>query len=85
MFRSSTRRSSGVAHRAHVPLWDLSRALAGPEVINAGLHPDGIHLGYYRLDPDDLTAPALRYGANLRNLQALEILDVLRRRVLTAR
>jgi GDSL-like lipase/acylhydrolase family protein len=74
-----------VAHEAGVPLWDLWSSLMAPGVMNNGLTPDGVHLGYYRLDPYDLTAPALRYGANLRNLQALEILDRFRRRILTGR
>jgi len=63
------------ATRNRIPLWDFGGALAAPDMVNQGLGSDQIHLGVYRRDPGDLEPAALRYGANLRNLQALQILQ----------
>lgn len=72
-----------VAREDRLPLWDLWRALRQPGMINQGLRADGTHLSASPGGAADLRRPALRYGMNLRNLQALEILDLLRRRVLS--
>ncbi len=75
-----------VASERKVPLIDLHAALSRPEMVDGGLAADGLHLGVYGGEgqPDVmrgsamLTIPALRYGANRRNLiwlQALQRLD----------
>lgn len=72
----------GLAKDYEIPLWNFWRTLDG-STVNRGLTAWGVHLSSYRNDPSDLTAQAIRYGMNARNLQALEVLDVLRRRVLS--
>ena len=70
-----------------MPLINLHRALADPGMVTDGLAADGLHLGTYGGDsqPDImrgsamLTIPALRYGANRRNLIWLQALDRLDR------
>lgn len=72
-----------VAAAKGVPLIDLHAALKAPGIIDDGLGPDGLHLGIYggENQPDVmrgsamLTIPALRYGANRRNLIWLQVLD----------
>ena len=72
-----------VAEEKEVPLIDLHAALTAPGMVDRGLGPDGLHLGIYGGEdqPDVmrgsamLTIPALRYGANRRNLIWLQVLD----------
>lgn len=75
-----------VATDRQVPLINLHAALISPGMVDQGLASDGLHLGVYggEAQPDImrgsamLTIPALRYGANRRNLiwlQALALLD----------
>lgn len=75
-----------VATEKQVPLIDLHRALTAEGMVNQGLAGDGLHLGAYGGDaqPDImrgsamLTIPALKHGANRRNLiwlQTLQRLD----------
>jgi hypothetical protein len=75
-----------VAEEKQVPLINLHSALAANGMVDNGLATDGLHLGTYGGDaqPDImrgsamLTLPALKYGANRRNLiwlQALKKLD----------
>jgi hypothetical protein len=75
-----------LAGQMEVPLIDLHSALDQPQMIDRGLASDGLHLGVYGGEdaPDVmrgsamLTIPALRYGANRRNLiwlQTLKRLD----------
>lgn len=76
-----------VASGKGVPLIDLHSALAAEGMVNQGLAPDGLHLGVYggESQPDMLrgsamlTGPALRYGANRRNLIWLQVLKRLDR------
>jgi len=73
----------GVAAKEQVPLINLHAALAAPGMVDDGLAGDGLHLGTYGGDsqPDImrgsamLTSPALKYGANRRNLIWLQTLD----------
>lgn len=72
-----------VAGDRQVPLINLHTALAGSGMVDRGLAPDGLHLGVYGGEdqPDVmrgsamLTIPALRYGANRRNLIWLQTLN----------
>lgn len=75
-----------VAAEEQVPLIDLHRALSADGMVDEGLASDGLHLGVYggEAQPDImrgsamLTIPALKYGANRRNLiwlQTLQRLD----------
>lgn len=65
-----------VAGEKRVPLINLHAALAEAGMVDQGLASDGLHLGAYGGDsqPDImrgsavLTSPALKYGANRRNL-----------------
>ena len=62
-----------VAAEAGVPLWNYWRTLQGPEMVAAGMAPDGIHpnaMGFGGV----LTPSGLRYGFNQRNLTALQVL-----------
>ncbi len=69
-----------VASEQQVPVWHYWLALQTPEAVNAGLHRDGIHLNTYRANhPGSFAPEALRYGYNIRNLTALQVLDKLRR------
>ncbi len=78
-----------VAREARLPLFDLWLALnRRSNMIDGGLLPDGVHLnvlgGWGVLPWAGLSMflgpEGLRYGANLRNLLTLELLDRLRRR-----
>ena len=70
-----------VARANDIPLWNLWLALQN--VPNQGISPDGVHLN---APPDGLNATFdtghLAYGYPIRNLTALQVLDVLRRQVL---
>ena len=74
-----------VARSEEVPLIDLYRGLTAPGMLDDGLGPDGLHLGVYGGEdqPDImrgsamLTLPALKYGANRRNLIWLQVLEKL--------
>ena len=74
-----------VAADRKVPLIDLHRALSAEGMVADGLAGDGLHLGTYGGDaqPDImrgsamLTIPALKYGANRRNLIWLQVLEKL--------
>lgn len=76
-----------VADRKGVPLIDLHAALDAPGMVSRGLATDGLHLGVYggESQPDImrgsamLTIPALKYGANRRNLIWLQVLEKLDR------
>lgn len=76
-----------VAAKRSVPLINLHSALDQSGMVNRGLASDGLHLGIYggESQPDVmrgsamLTIPALRYGANRRNLIWLQVLDRLDR------
>lgn len=69
-----------VAAEQQVPVWNYWLALQTPDVVNAGMHRDGIHLNSFRANQPGHFAPeALRYGNNVRNLTALQVLDKLRR------
>lgn len=76
-----------VATDRNVPLINLHAALTAPGVVDQGLAADGLHLGVYGGEgqPDImrgsamLTIPALKYGANRRNLIWLQVLDRLDR------
>jgi len=81
-------RIARVARARHLPLLNLWRALTRRETVDQGLFPDGIHLnvfggwgiGYWAGQSMDLSAEGLKYGANLRNLLTLQLLDRLRQR-----
>ncbi len=69
-----------VAAEQQVPVWNYWLALQTPDIVNAGMYRDGIHLNTYRANhPADFTPAALSYGNNVRNLTALQALDKLRR------
>ena len=75
-----------VARSTHLPLLNLWRALTRRQMVDQGLFPDGVHLnvlggwgyGYWAGQSMDLSASGVRYGANLRNLLTLQLLDRLR-------
>ena len=69
-----------VAAATLVPLWNYHRALLdlGPTA-NYGVSSDGIHPSIYnRGDGANFSAAALRYGYNVRNLTALQVLATLK-------
>jgi hypothetical protein len=73
---------TGLAAAERVPLWNYRRALAAPGVLADGVSEDGIHPSIYAGDRAAmLTGPGLRYGYNVRNLTALEVLAALRHAV----
>lgn len=71
-----------IAQSAGVPLWDFSNALAG--LPNQGIGGDNIHpsfnTGFDRTA--DFTESELRYGYNMRNLTALQVLEAIWRSVI---
>jgi uncharacterized protein YgiM (DUF1202 family) len=71
----------GVARAHDIPLWNFWLALQN--LPNNGILPDGVHLN---APPDKQSVTFdeshLRYGYPMRNLTALQVLDVLRRQVL---
>jgi hypothetical protein len=76
-----------VAAAQQVPLWNYWLALQAPGLPNHGLSADGIHPSIYgcpACDPTSLTPAGLRYGYNLRNWTALQVLATLQRAVLDA-
>jgi hypothetical protein len=69
-----------VGAEQQVPVWNYWLALQTPDIVNAGLYRDGIHLNSFRgTHPGNFSPEALRYGYNVRNLTALQVLDKLRR------
>ncbi len=76
-----------VATDRQVPLINLHAALTAPGMVDQGLAADGLHLGVYGGEGQAdimrgsamLTIPALKYGANRRNLIWLQVLDRLDR------
>ncbi|MEA2304543.1 MAG: hypothetical protein QOH43_1823 [Solirubrobacteraceae bacterium] len=68
----------------HLPLWDLWRGLAQPGMVNEGELSDHVHLSSSPRGAFDFGPDSVRYGTNLRNLQALQILAAIRRRVAVA-
>jgi hypothetical protein len=76
-----------VAAEQQVPLWNYWLALQAPGLPNHGIGEDGIHPSIYgcpACDPTNLTPAGLRYGYNLRNLTALQVLAKLKRVVIDA-
>ena len=76
-----------VAAEQQVPLWNYWLALQAPGLPNHGIGEDGIHPSIYgcpACDPTNLTPVGLRYGYNLRNLAALQVLAKLQRVVIDA-
>lgn len=74
-----------VAEENGIPVWNYWLALQAPGMVNGGMDQDGIHPNVYKCPPceaDDFTAEGLRYGYNVRNLTAIQVLDKLRRVVL---
>ncbi|MCC7020813.1 MAG: SGNH/GDSL hydrolase family protein [Ardenticatenales bacterium] len=68
-----------VAQGSQVPLINLWRALWSPDVVNAGMAGDGIHLNTFGGGPSNFTPAGLRYGVNQRNLITLQALARLKR------
>jgi hypothetical protein len=62
-----------VGGQFRVPVWNLNRGLA--ELPNAGLDRGGVHLSASPNGGGSFAAADLAFGQNLRNLQALEVLD----------
>ena len=61
-----------------IPLWDYWGALQ--PLPAQGMSYDGIHPSWAK--PGDLSEPQLRYGMNMRNLTALQVLDTIWRDVI---
>jgi len=77
-----------VAQAQQVPLWNYWLALQDPNLVNHGIGDDGVHSNY-SLDGTGgdygaaiFTSEGLRYGFNLRNLTAIQVLDKLKRVVI---
>jgi len=69
-----------VAKKYHIPLWNYWLALQSPSMIHFGISNDSAHPSVYRGNQSaDFSRAGLRYGYNQRNLQALQILDSIRR------
>ena len=69
-----------VANKYHVPLWNYWLALQSPNMIHFGISSDNIHPNIYLGNQSaDFRSEGLRYGYNQRNLNALQILDSIRR------
>ena len=69
-----------VAKKQHIPLWNYWLALQSPSMIHFGISDDNVHPSVYRGNQSaDFSREGLRYGYNQRNLQALQILDSIRR------
>ena len=68
-----------VAQGSQVPLINLWRALWSPDVVNAGMAGDGIHLNTFGGGPSNFTPAGLRFGVNQRNLITLQALARLKR------
>jgi hypothetical protein len=73
-----------IAADQHLPLWDLWRGLAQPGVVNEGESRPHVHLNVSPRGAFDFGPDSLRYGTNLRNLQALQTLAAIRTRVAAA-
>jgi hypothetical protein len=64
-----------VAQAQQIPLWNYWLALQGPEMINQGISEDGVHPNIFNSSEGaNFTAEALRYGYNVRNLTAIQVL-----------
>jgi len=77
-----------VAQVQRVPLWNYWLALQDLTLVNHGIGADGVHPNY-SLDGAGgdygaaiFTPEGLRYGFNLRNLTAIQVLDKLKRVVI---
>jgi hypothetical protein len=69
-----------VAKKNNVLLWNYWLALQSPRMIHFGISNDNVHPNVYRgTQSADFSSEGLRYGYNQRNLQALQILDSIRR------
>jgi hypothetical protein len=69
-----------VAKQNNIPLWNYWLALQSPNMIHFGMSDDNVHPSVYRSNQSaDFSRAGLRYGYNQRNLQALQILDSIRR------
>jgi hypothetical protein len=64
---------ANVADRYAVPLWNAWRALH--DLPNEGLKPDGVHVNVSPNGGGSFWAADLLFAQNVRNLQALQILD----------
>jgi hypothetical protein len=74
---------AGLARDQRVPLWNYWRAMTAPGMVDQGISGDGVHPSAFRGDAAaDFSAAGLRYGYNQRNLTGLQVLAVLRRRLL---
>lgn len=75
-----------VAYAYDIPLWDFYTATSA--LPNRGLDPDGVHPSfvgseYSNYTPSaDFTPQNLQYGFPLRNLMALQVLDLILRQVI---
>ena len=74
-----------IARASNIPLWDYFVALTDPSMINQGISSDGVHPSSYgECTPplgcasETYSVAALRYGFNVRNLTALQILAKLK-------
>lgn len=71
-----------LAQEYDVPLWDFYAALDA--LPNQGVGDDGIHPTWAPVGHSaDFTSPYLDYGMTIRNLMALQVLDVVWREVIT--
>src|SRR5205814_10686978 len=69
-----------VAGQYRVPLWNLFRALE--TLPGEALRPDGVHLNASPNGGGAFSPGDLQFGQNLRNLEALDVLDWFRKGVL---
>ncbi len=71
-----------LAQEYDIPLWDFYAALDA--LPNQGVGKDGIHPTWAPVGHSaDFTAPYLDYGMTIRNVMALQVLDVMWREVLS--
>jgi lysophospholipase L1-like esterase len=69
-----------IAAQFDIPLWDyFSNMVNAP---NRGMSPDGLHPSESPYGSGVLTAESLRYGFTIRNLNALQVLDSIWRKVM---
>jgi len=69
-----------VAKKNNILLWNYWLALQSPRMIHFGISNDNVHPNVYKeTQSADFSREGLRYGYNQRNLQALQILDSIRR------
>lgn len=72
----------GIAARYDVPLWDYRQAMQGLQ--NQGLSSDNVHPSHNPVFGTTayFTPDGLRYGYNMRNLTALQVLDAIWRNII---